>query len=90
MVSFCAWIRECESEFAVRENRELNKLRRLSDCCLGRCVNLCAERGRGAVRRKGELNKLGRLSDCCLGRCVNLCADRGRGAVRRNGEPNEG
>ena len=41
---------------AVRKSGEQNMLWRLSDCCLGRCVEWSADRGRRAVRRNGGLN----------------------------------
>ena len=59
----CCWL---EVQFVImawqREQREEDELWWLSDCCLGRCMERCTDRGRRAVRKDRELNLWGVLT----------------------------
>ena len=44
----------------------------LSNCCLGQCVDWCADRGRRAVRKNGGLNRGKRCDDMWTCRCFLL------------------
>ena len=53
----CVDLRLVRGGLAVRKRGELDMLRRLSDCHVGRRLEWCADRGRRAVRRNGGLNR---------------------------------